>query len=219
MVTYGVSPAFLQPRVPRGLELDVRDGQAFISLVAFVFEDTRVLGIPWPGYRSFPELNLRFYVRRRNDRGVVFLREFAPRRLVCWIANFLYAEHYVFAPLACAKESGPRSLKVEYQLSWGGRLHRLAVTGHGPPFVPEARTAEHFFKEQRWGFGLDRCGKLTRYEVAHPPWAVYSVKQWELDLDWASVYGKEWGVLQGAKPCSVILAVGSEVAVGGRRPG
>src|SRR3569623_1835388 len=93
LFTYPVPAAMLEKRLPPGLELDTREGQAFVSLVAFDFLDTRVLGVPWPGYRNFAELNLRFYVRRRRsaaeaaaqapaERGVVFVREFVPQRLV-----------------------------------------------------------------------------------------------------------------------------------------
>src|SRR5215831_17753645 len=86
LATYAVPPSLLWKRLPPGLELDMRDGQAFVSLVAFDFHDTRVLGIPWPGYRNFPELNLRFYVRHGADRGVMFVREFVAQRLVAWVA-------------------------------------------------------------------------------------------------------------------------------------
>src|SRR5262245_23022935 len=75
LATDAVPPALLRPRLAPGLDLDTRDGQAFVSLVAFDFLDTRVLGVPWPGYRNFPELNLRFYVRHGGERGVMFIRE------------------------------------------------------------------------------------------------------------------------------------------------
>src|SRR5688572_29057707 len=99
LATYAVPPALLEPRLPPGLALDTRDGQAFVSLVAFQFLDTRVLGIPWPGYRHFAELNLRFYVRQGTERGVVFLREFVPQRFVAWVARWVYNEPYLAAPL------------------------------------------------------------------------------------------------------------------------
>src|SRR5215213_8997960 len=95
LATYPVPPALLEPRLPPGLTLDLRDGRAFVSLVAFEFLDTRVLGVPWPGYRDFAELNLRFYARRGEERGVVFLREFVPRFLIAWLARKLYNEPYL----------------------------------------------------------------------------------------------------------------------------
>jgi hypothetical protein len=39
------------------------------------------------------------------------------------------------------------------------------------------------------------------------------VQAYQVDLDWATVYGPEWEVLSGACPCSTLLAVGSAVAV------
>ena len=72
----------LAPLVPAGTTLDSFDGQTFISLVGFMFEDTRVLGVPVPGHREFEEVNLRCYVRRHDPesgevkRAVVFIREF-----------------------------------------------------------------------------------------------------------------------------------------------
>src|SRR4051812_21173831 len=91
LATYAVPPPLLEPHLARGLSLDLRDGQAFVSLVAFEFLHTRVLGVPWPGYRNFGELNLRYYVRHVGkdgveQRGVSFLREFVPRRLIAWLA-------------------------------------------------------------------------------------------------------------------------------------
>src|SRR5450432_3678461 len=69
MLTYRLDPALLQPFVPPGCSLDLIDGSAFASLVAFDFSDTRVFGIQWPGFINFPEINLRFYVRHHDQTG------------------------------------------------------------------------------------------------------------------------------------------------------
>ena len=67
MINYEVAPALLEPLVPRGTELDSWDGRTFLSLVGFMFHDTRVRGFPVPFHREFPEVNLRFYVRRQVE--------------------------------------------------------------------------------------------------------------------------------------------------------
>jgi uncharacterized protein len=64
LVTYAVDAALLMPRLAPGLELDTREGRAFVSLVAFDSLNTRVKGVKWPWHVNFPEINLRFYVRR-----------------------------------------------------------------------------------------------------------------------------------------------------------
>src|SRR5258706_7301960 len=114
LLTYAVPPALLEPRLPRGLSLDLRDGQAFVSLVAFDFLDTRVLGVSWPGYRDFPEINLRYYVRHGAERGVVFIREFVPRRAVAFLARAVYGEPYLAAPMKSRVTQDDDRIAVEH---------------------------------------------------------------------------------------------------------
>jgi hypothetical protein len=213
LVTYAVPPALLRPRVPAGLDLDLRDGQAFVSLVAFDFLDTRVLSVGWPGYRNFAEINLRFYVRRGLERGVVFVREFVPQRLTVWLARLLYNEPYAAAPIRSFVRQDETTITVEHRLEWARQTHTIIVTGEKPPYCPDERSTEHFFKEHHWGYGISRRGIPIRYEVQHPIWEVYPVKHFAIDLDWSLVYGPEWRFLQDQTPCSTVLAVGSGVAV------
>ena len=213
ILTYEVPPALLDPHVPAGLTLDTRGGSAFVSLVAFDFQDTRVWGVAWPGLRSFPEINLRFYVRRGDRRGVVFVREFVPQPLVSWLARAIYNEPYLVAPIESGvAEEAPVIVTIR-RLHWRGRSHAIQVTGNKPAFKPAEDTEEHFFKEHQWGFGRDRRGRTLVYEVRHPLWEVYPVRSWSLDFDWAQVYGRAWGALSADKPASVVLAAGSPVSV------
>jgi uncharacterized protein YqjF (DUF2071 family) len=213
LATYAVPPALLEKRLPPGLELDTRDGSAFVSLVAFEFLNTRVLGIPWPGYRNFAELNLRFYVRHAGRRGVVFVREFVPQRLVAWMARVLYNEPYRAAPLTAARRDDDARRTMDYRLRFAGREHLISVTGSRSSYLPGESTNEHFFKEHHWGFGTTRRGRTLRYEVAHPVWEVFPVLSLHIDLDWAAVYGPEWDFLGKAAPYSTVFAVGSPVCV------
>ena len=213
LATFVVPPDLLTPQLPRGLELDTRDGQAFASLVCFDFLDTRVAGIPWPGFRNFPELNLRFYVRRGEERGVVFVREFVPRTFVAWMARTLYNEPYVAARMQSSIVDEPESIQVEHHLTFAGRMHTMRAVGTKPAITPGPESVEAFFKEHHWGYGRTRGGRTLRYHVWHPVWAVYPVREAHLDLDWGAVYGAEWSVMQGATPASTVLAVGSAIAV------
>src|SRR5688500_18076397 len=83
MANFRVDPSVVEPWVPRGTTLDVIDGHTYLSIVGFLFRETRVLGLSVPFHRNFEEVNLRLYVRREiNDevrRGVVFLKELVPR--------------------------------------------------------------------------------------------------------------------------------------------
>lgn len=83
MLNFEVDPALVHPLVPAGTELDDYRGRTFVSLVGFMFLNTRVLGVTVPRHRDFEEVNLRFYVRRRASdgwrRAVVFVKELVPR--------------------------------------------------------------------------------------------------------------------------------------------
>jgi hypothetical protein len=213
LANYAVADDLLLPRLPPGLELDRYQGRAFVSLVAFDFRDTRVLGVPWPGYRNFPEVNLRFYVRRGEQRGVVFIRELVPPRLVALLARVLYNEPYTAMRMTSAVSETNASLTVEHRLLGRDRAHTIRATGTKPTATPSPDGVEHFFKEHQWGFGRTRRGATLRYEVRHPVWAVCPIVDYGIDLDWAALYGPEWAALQDARPDSTVLAVGSPVAV------
>jgi uncharacterized protein YqjF (DUF2071 family) len=213
LATYAVPHELLRLRLPPGLELDTREGQAFVSLVAFDFLQTRVFGIPWPGYRDFPEVNLRFYVRCGDQRGVTFIREYVPRRLVAWLARWLYNEPYVAVPMRSQASDGPERLTVTYDFFAANRWNSVTATGDKPAYLPKEDSPEHFFKEHHWGFGMSRSGRLLRYEVTHPVWDVCPVRAFHLDVDWAGVYGRECGFLGDAAPAHTALAIGSGIAV------
>ena len=96
MLNYRVSPSLLYPLVPPGTELDLWNGTAYISVVGFKFQHTRVLGVPIPFHVNFEEVNLRFYVRRETNgavrRGVTFIRELVPRAAIAGVAKLAYNE-------------------------------------------------------------------------------------------------------------------------------
>jgi uncharacterized protein YqjF (DUF2071 family) len=103
MLNFSLPTNSVEPLCPVGTEPDLHNGQAYISMVGFRFEQTRLFGLPIPAHTNFDEINLRFYVRRivgeEVRRGVVFIREIVPRRALALVANFLYNENYVTRPM------------------------------------------------------------------------------------------------------------------------
>ena len=136
ILTFQAEPALLRRYVPEGTELDTHDGRALISLVGFRFLQTRVLGLPMPFHRHFDEVNLRFYVRRevRGEirRGVTFIREIVPRRLIAWVARLAYNEPYIALPMRSEIPSAGAPIRVRYAWKSTAGWQDLALS-QGPP--------------------------------------------------------------------------------------
>jgi uncharacterized protein YqjF (DUF2071 family) len=213
LANYAIPEGLLRPLLPPGCELDRFQGECWGSLVGFQFLDTRVLGIGWPGFRNFPEWNLRFYVSHEGRRGVCFVREFVPQWTVATLARVIYNEPYRPARMTMDVDDRPDTVSAKYTVRWNGNVHSMRAVGTKPSAIPPSSSAEHWFKEQSWGFGTSRGGELIRYEVNHPEWEIYPVREFDADLDWGKLYGPEWASMNGSTPASIVFAVGSGVGV------
>lgn len=218
MVNYRVDPDLLQPWVPRGTSLDLWAGDALISLVAFKLLDTRVMGLNLPGYRNFEEVNLRFYVRREADgdqkRGVVFIREWVPKRMISWVANTVYNEHYATIPMRhSGRYASDRTDRISYEFKVCGKWNSVAVQTTGAATIPQEDSQLSFIAEHYWGYSQQRDGSTMENQVEHPPWEVDTLIASGLQCDATSVYGSLWGEVFAQGPISSFLAVGSDISV------
>ena len=216
MLNWRVDSSLLQTHVPAGTELDTWAGGHWVSLVGFRFLDMAVKGVRALGHRDFPEINLRFYVRREVDgevrRGVVFLCELTPRRMVEWVARAIYNEPYQTLPM----RSAISETQTQYELQQAGQWQGMAAKPTGDWREPEPM--EEFFIEHYWGYNRQRDGDTMEYAVEHPTWCTRSSELARFDLDVESVFGSEWAKVLRAAPDSVVLADGSKVLVfSGRR--
>ena len=98
MINYDVDPKILTPYLPYGTKIDTWNGRCYMSLVGFMFLNTKLKGIVLPFHQKFEEINLRFYIKYYDEidiiRGTVFIKEIVPKSLVTLVANQLYKEHY-----------------------------------------------------------------------------------------------------------------------------
>jgi len=67
IVNYIIDKKLLSKYLPAGTELDLWNGNCFVSLVGFMFKNTKLLGIKIPFHTNFEEVNLRFYVKRHEN--------------------------------------------------------------------------------------------------------------------------------------------------------
>jgi uncharacterized protein YqjF (DUF2071 family) len=213
MLNYAIDPEVLRPLVPKGVELDLWQGEALVSMVGFLFLGTRVLGVPVPYHRDFEEVNLRFYVRRETPegwrRGVTFVREIVPRRAIAVLARMLYDEPY----LACPMRHRLTPASCEYAWRFDGRWHSMAAEFAGEPAPLAPGSAEEFIFEHYWGYTRLRDGRTAEYQVEHPRWRAWTASNPRLDCDVASLYGAHFAAALAAAPVSAFLAEGSLISV------
>jgi len=217
MANYVVAEELLHPYLPVGTELDRYDGRCYVSLVGFLFQNTRLKSVPIPFHRTFEEVNLRFYVRHTQSngerrRGVVFLSELVPRFALSLVANTIYGENYATVPLRHHWEEDGEQRFVGYQWRHSNRWNELRVTAAVDPQPIVADSVEEFFTEHYWGY-TNRGAWTSEYEVLHPRWMTYPILQHSIDVDFGALYGNAFASLSEREPESILLAEGSGIEV------
>jgi uncharacterized protein len=218
MLNYEVDSRFLDKYLPPGTLLDSFLGKTYVSLVGFRFCRTKLFGsVAVPLHTDFDEVNLRFYVRRKegeeNRRGVVFIAEIVPKHAVATMARLMYGENYFCLPMKHHISMDGSKKKIEYR--WQLRNHwcRLTAQAMGPPALPEEGGLEQFITEHYWGYSTQRSGGSVEYHVSHASWQVWVSTTAGFEGDASGLYGVELGrVLQG-RPSSAFIADGSPVIV------
>ncbi len=218
MANYEIDPSLLKTYLPRNTEPDEFNGIHYISLVGFLFMDTKVMGIGFPFHRTFEEVNLRFYVRFKEEgkwkRGVVFIKEIVPKWLISFIANRLYGEKYISLPMKHAWDtSDDNTVSVEYSWKVNNKWdHIKAVADKEPAFYAEG-SEENFITEHYWGYTGMRNQMTGEYQVTHPQWRIHNVRSYDIQCSTSILYGKQFESVMQQAPRSVFLAEGSDICV------
>jgi len=219
MFNFEVDESILQPHVPPYTELDLYKGKAIVSVVGFLFNNTSVMGIKWPGFVNFEEVNLRYYIKRFDgkewNRGVGFISEIVPQFLVAGIANLFYNEHYSSAKMNHSISLTNNELQVAYNWKKKNQDWNMMWVKANPvlkDIVPGSE--EEFIFEHYYGYNKLNETTTIEYSLAHPRWQVYPVTDYRLDCDVEKLYGAPFvPFIQNVEPVSIFLAKGSDVDV------
>jgi uncharacterized protein YqjF (DUF2071 family) len=219
LLNYPCPPRLLEPLVPADTALDTWQGKTLVSLVGFLFADTRLRGLAVPCHRTFEEVNLRFYVTRTQPggavkRAVVFVRELVPRAAIAAIARWTYNEPYHAVPMSHAIDLHPDTGgRVEYRWTHDGRRFAIRASVTGPAREMERGSEAEFITEHYWGYNRQRDGSTLEYEVQHPPWLVWTAADATFTGDAISLYGPDFAGILREPPRSAFVSAGSAVAV------
>jgi|GEM_PF-34743 len=220
MVNYRVPAELLQAYLPAATELDDWQGEMLVSLVGFAFTGTSLQGMSLPIHSDFEEVNLRFYVRRavvENGvrtwrRGVVFIREIVPFKLIAQTANIFYGERYTALTMdhELSDENGRQTLRY----SWSDHSGICAISGtfQGEPKPLVKGSLAEFICEHYFGYAKKARVSSTEYEVEHPAWRVWPEPKIQVSGAIAKHYPAAFAPYL-SEVHSVVLAEGSAVRV------
>jgi uncharacterized protein YqjF (DUF2071 family)/predicted DCC family thiol-disulfide oxidoreductase YuxK len=217
---YEIAPEILQPYLPAGTELDLFQNKAFISVIAFHFQDTKFLGA-FPTFPAvhFEEINLRFYVRRTVNgevrRGVVFIKEVVPSRFIALVARTLYNEPYQALPMSRddAAFHPKRGGRIAYIASHNDQRIEVSATTRGEQQPLKQGSVEHFILEHYWGYTGRENYTTSEYRVAHPSWQYWATESVSVSPQLLSLYPEVFHSALQKPPHSTFVACGSPVSV------
>lgn len=214
---YEIEPAVLLPYLPAGTELDYWNNTCYVSLVGFMFLNTKIKGIAVPFHRNFEEFNLRFYVRFKDNgewkRGVVFIKEIVPKKMICLVAQVLYGEHYYYHRMKNSAKETNDTHEIKYEWLVKNEWNYLSAVTSKETAPAKENSEEEFITEHYWGYTHLSQTKTSEYNVVHPKWNIHKVLSFDLFCNAAALYSDAFKKCLAQQPKSVFMAAGSAVSI------
>ena len=219
VVNFEVDPSVLKQYIPKGTELSPYDETHFVSLVGFLFKNTKFLNVfPIIPFQTFEEINLRFYIKRNlsNEvrQAVCFIKEIVPYEIITLTARNLYNENYCTYPTKHTWDIKDENEKTfVYSFEYNSKWNEIKAVTEGKLKRLKENSFESYILEHYWGYSSQKDGSTKEYKVYHPSWKYWDVKSYNLDIDFELVYGTTFSTFLSKKPHSVFVAEGSKIFV------
>ncbi len=217
MANYVVPKEILLPYVPYKTELDSFKGETYVSLVGFMFLNTKVFGLSIPLHENFEEVNLRFYVKYKQNgnwvKGVVFIKEIVPKRAISFIANYLYGENYTTLNMKHFHVDKGENFEAGYEWNYKNKWNKISAAGIKRSHKIIQNSCESFFADHYWGYSKSKETKSYKYFIEHPGWEMMKVISYQVDCDFGALYGDDFQFLNSEIPKSVLMTKGSQIGV------
>lgn len=211
-IHYEVDADALQREVPYAL--DLHEGKAYVSLVAFTMENLR----PERGGRfgrwaftpiaAHSFMNVRTYVKHRGETGIYFLLEWVPNRLSVLLGPATFGLPYRFGRLDYRNHHDTGNVDGCVSVDrCGATLSYRAETPAGAHYAPcERGTASEFLLERYTAFTSDSGTKLL-FRVWHKPWPQIAV---DAQVDDESLLAETFGWFGQARRAGANYSTGVE---------
>ncbi len=188
----------LQKFVPQELEIDVFDGNPWVSVVAFTMENIRPKHLPpFPPISNFHEINIRTYVKSNNKTGVYFLSIEGGTNLSCIIAKALSELPYRFSKMKRTKNQyTSRNSKLDDILNIEFTIGKK---------VEEKKSIDKWLTE-RYALFQDSKNHINEFEIHHLEWPIQTLDITEFEFNY-----QRFGKLINNSPTIVQYSKGVKV--------
>jgi uncharacterized protein YqjF (DUF2071 family) len=207
-----VSVDAVLPHVPAGLELETKDGWAWVGLVLFRLK-VRPRWLPFvPGISTLNELNLRTYVRHQDKPGICFLSVHADNRWAIRLARALTPLRYCQARIRYQESEDGFDFRCDSVSVPECRLS-LQLTPHNALRQTQDGTLNAWLLERYRLYSADECSRLQEAVVVHPPWLIQDA---QVSIT-ANTIGLPFGIDLSRPPDMVHFSPGVRARFGGFR--
>lgn len=169
----------VQALLPAGVDVDVHDGSAWVGLIPFSMRNIGLPRLPAvPYFGSFPEVNVRTYVRCNGQPGVWFFSLDVNRFLPALVARTTYLLPYCWGSAHHHRDGDV--LSTDVQRRWPSKSSTKISISIGDAIENPDDTA--VFLSARWGLYSKGFRRSLRYApVDHEKWPLYSAALLDLD--------------------------------------
>ncbi|MFM1653209.1 YqjF family protein [Brevibacillus sp. B_LB10_24] len=174
-----VSVDCIRRLVPDELEVDTFDGQAWISIIPFLMSGIRLkVFAEIPYFSTFPEINLRTYVKSHRRPGIFFITLDASDPLVVEMGKLWYHLPYHKAKISFRQNGqeiivhSRRTPSDAFSTCFDGCYRPASI-----PFAAQAGTIEHWLMERYVLYSKHPRTKCVYWaEVYHDPWKLHTAE-------------------------------------------
>lgn len=200
---WAVDLKMLQKFVPKELEIDLIDGKAWVSLVAFTMEKIRPKNLPaFSPISNFHEINIRTYVKSRGKTGVYFLSIEGSKNISCKIAKGLSELPYRFSSIRRTQNTYESSnntfndiLRINY---------RIGAEKSNKNEIDKWLT-------ERYALFQDTAHSINEFEIHHLEWPLQELVIEKIDLNYP-----RFNTLLSTKPDITAYSTGVKVLAWGK---
>lgn len=161
----------LQALLPRGIEIDMHDGEAWIGVIPFRLSNIHLRGFaPLPVVSAFTELNVRTYVTCHGKPGVYFFSLDADSLFNVIVARHWYNLSYFYSHMRIDHDGESIRFSSVRRDCDSPPHFEANYRPIGDPYQAKPGSLEHWFCERYCLFAADSRGRIFCGDVHHAPW-------------------------------------------------